>query len=226
MKTARSGIRLLATVAVVGILAMAAMAKPARAVEILDDPIQIDDRMTQLIQTSNALCWEMFRYHQQQPNFDEAYRAAKEIWYQADQVQRALRTGPMETAALIQQASEINQKFTALEKALTKWGDGDRSSLAMNASVPVQRTIVAPGVGVNLPLIGVHVGGAPVVVDDEVLSPLERHRLHPNSPGSKRSLERELAATKVAVNYLMEDAGVTATANSPTPIPPEAPTPR
>jgi len=203
-----------------------AVAKPARAVEILDDPVQIDDRITQLLQSSNSLCWEMYRYHQQEPNFDEVYRAAKEIWTRSDQVRGALQSGPMETEALNRQAAEIQQMFSQLETTLAKWGDGDRSSLAINTGVPVQRTIVTPGVGFDLPVIGVRVGRPQFVVTDEVNSALERRRLHPNSPGSKRSLERAVSAVKVAVNYLLEDAGVTAPANSPTPAASEAPKPQ
>jgi hypothetical protein len=49
-----------------------------------------------------------------------------------------------------------------------------------------------------------------------------RRRLHPNSHGSKRSLERELAAVKVAVNYLVEDAGMSGQAAPPVPTPASA----
>jgi hypothetical protein len=54
---------------------------------------------------------------------------------------------------------------------------------------------------------------------------LERRRLHPNSRGSKRSLERELAAVKVAVGYLLEDTGMAPAANSPAPAAPPVPNP-
>src|SRR5262249_44350042 len=52
------------------------------------------------------------------------------------------------------------------------------------------------------------------VVTDDGPPVLARRRLHPNSHGSKKSLERELAATRTAMNYLMEDAGVSIEPNA------------
>ncbi|MBS0262402.1 MAG: hypothetical protein JSS02_10670, partial [Planctomycetes bacterium] len=59
------------------------LAPSVRAVDILDDPIQIDEGLVQLVQASNSLAWEMYRYHQQQPDYQPAYRAVKELWKQA-----------------------------------------------------------------------------------------------------------------------------------------------
>jgi hypothetical protein len=120
----------------------------------------------------------------------------------------------METEALQQQTVEMNQTFAQVEKALSKWGPGDRS-LVSKTSGPTLHEVVAPGVGVDLPLLGIHVGRPNVIVTEDGPPQLERRRLHANSHGSKRSLERELAAVKVAVNYLSEDAGVATEAQSP-----------
>jgi len=188
------------------------------AVDVVDDPVQIDDRAAQLLQTSNSLCWEMYRYHQQQPDYRPAYRAAKDIWARAGELRDALRTGPVETEALGQQVAQMNETFAQLEKALSKWGDGDRSQVP--AAVGGPRTVVTTGgVGVDVPFVGVRIGGPRYVVTDDGLPVLERLRLHPNSPGSRRSLEREFAAVKVALKYLQEDAGMAADQNTPGPAP-------
>jgi hypothetical protein len=106
----------------------------------------------------------------------------------------------------------MNENLTLLERNLETWGDGDRSQVppAPLAGAPGSRTVMVDrGVGVNLPLLGVHVGGRPrYVVTDDGPPVLTRQRLHPNSHGSKKSLERELAAARTAMNYLMEDGGV------------------
>jgi hypothetical protein len=78
----------------------------------------------------------------------------------------------------------------------------------------VPRTVATFGVEVDIPFVGVRLGGPRYVVTDDGPPQLERRRLHPNSRGSKRSLERELAAVKVSLNYLLEDTGVSA---DPTP---------
>src|SRR5262249_21199565 len=61
--------------------------------------------------------------------------------------------------------------------------------------------------------------GPRYIVTDDGPPVLERLRLHPNSPGSRRSLERELAAVKVALKYLQEDAGMAGDPNAPRPAP-------
>ena len=224
MRTQRIGIGSITTV--LGLLATMAFAMPVFAVDIIDDPMQIDERATQLIQTSNLLCWEMHRYHQQQPNYRESYRAAKELWSQAGQLRDALRASPVETEVLMRRCTEMNEIFAQLENTVSKWGPGDTS---LAAAGPGPRTVVNPGVVVDIPFVGVRVGGSQVVVDDG--SPqLDRRRIHQNARGSKRSLEREMAAVKVALSYLLEDAGVTPNAppaGSPTlasPVP-QAPAP-
>ena len=208
------------------------LASPVRAVDVVDDPTQIDERATQLIQTSNSLCWEMHRFHQQQPGYRESYRAAKELWSQAGQLQEAIRSGPVETELLLRQITVMNDLFTQVKATLSKWESGDRSLIA-GGGEPVQRTVVTPGVAVDIPFIGLRVGGGQeVVVTNESPEQIERKRLHPNSRGSKRSLERELAAVEVALNYLSEDAGMpvqnssaTTGATSETGPVPLAPTP-
>jgi len=209
----RNGIR--ATTAAAGILATLTLAVPAFAVDIIDDPMQIDGRATQLIQTSNSLCWEMHRFHQQQPDYRQSYRAAKEIWSRTGELRDALRAGPVESDVLVRQMTELNDIFTQVEKSLSKWGDGDRSLVAPNGGRG-QRTVVVPGDEVDIPFVGgFRVGGPRVVVTDDGPPQLERRRLHPNSHGSKRCLERELAAVKVAISYMLEDAGVTTQQNAP-----------
>ncbi len=202
----------MATTAVVGLFTALIWVVPALAVDVLDDPVQIDERAAQLVQTSNSLCWELSRYHQQQPNYAETYRAAKEIWSQAGQMREALRNGPMETEALQQQLTEIQALFAQVDSTASKWGSGDRSLVASNPA-PTQRVVERPGVDVEIPFIGVRVGGPQVVVTDAIPSQLERKRLHPNSHGSKRSLERELAAVKMSLGYFLEDAGMIASPN-------------
>ncbi len=202
-----------------GLLASGAH-KTAFAVDIVDDAVQMDQLLKDVVTTSNSLCWELYRYHQQQPGYAEAYKGAKAIWSQAGELRAALATGPVETAALAQRADDMNQAFADLQKSVAQWGSGDRSQLATTTgSEP--RTVVRPGVG-----------GGDVVVEEEA-TPLQRLRVHPNSHGSKRALEREFAALKVALSYLQEDAQITspATATSPTLAPagndpvPQPPTP-
>jgi hypothetical protein len=218
-----------------GLLAGLAMPQTGWGVEIIDDPLQIDERAAQIVAASNSLCWEMHRFHQQQPNFNEAYRAAKELWSQGVGLRDALRAGAVETEYLAQQTMRINELSDRVEKLLAPWGDGDRSAVPMNAGQGT-RTVVSPGVSVQIPFIGVQVGSPRMAVVEDGPPVLERRRLHPNSRGSKRSLEREFAAMKVAVGYLNEDTGISASAapasaapasavptgNPPVPQPPDA----
>ena len=213
------------------VLGIAGLFASALAVDIVDDAVQMDQLLKDVVTTSNSLCWEMYRYHQQQPGYAEAYKGAKAIWSQAGELRAALATGPVETAALAQRANDMNQAFADLQKFVAQWGPGDRSQLATTTgSEP--RTVVRPGVGVDIPFVGLRVGGGDVVVEEEI-SPLQRLRVHPNSHGSKRALEREFAALKVALSYLQEDAQITspATPTSPTLAPadsdpvPQPPTP-
>jgi len=213
MQVRRLGFR--TATALGGLLTILTLARSGFAVDIIDDPVQIDDRAAQVLQATNSLSWELYRYHQGEADFRPTYRMSKELWSRAGDLRDSLRAGPMETEALMQQVTQMNDMFAQLEKTLSKWGDGDRSLVPPNGgSNP--RTVVTPGVGVDVPFVGLRVGGPRVVVTEG--GPLlERRRLHPNSPGSKRSLERELAAVKVAVGYLVEDAGISAPAAPPAP---------
>ena len=143
MQSQRSEMRRV-TAAVVTVLAVLTLAVPVSAVDIVDDPMQIDERATQLIQTSNSLCWEMHRYHTQKPDYREAYGAAKELWAQASQLRDALRASPVETEVLIQNTKQMNILFTQVEKSVSKWGRGDLSQVAANSGWR-PRMIVAPG---------------------------------------------------------------------------------
>jgi hypothetical protein len=189
-------------------MAVLMVAQTCFAVDIVDDPVQFDELAAQVVQTSNSLCWEIHRYHQQNPDYPQAYRAAKQLWTQAGTLRDALRAGPVETAGLIEQVAQMNENLTLAERSLERWGDGDRSQVPP-AGAPGSRTVMVDrGVGVNLPLLGVHVGRPRYVVTDDGPPVLARQRLHPNSHGSKKSLERELAAVRTAMSYLMDDSGV------------------
>jgi hypothetical protein len=205
-------------------LAVLICTRPALAEDVIDDPVQIDERVAQLLQTSNSLSWEIFRYHQQQPDYPESYRAAKQIWSRAGELREALRAGPVETEALVRQITQMNETLAQLEGSLSQWGDGDRSLVPAGGGG--QRTVVTSRAGVDLPFLGVHVGRPRYVVTDDGPPQLERRKLHPNSPGSSRSLERQFAAVRVALEYLEEDVRLTgdATATGPARQPPDADT--
>lgn len=215
MQTRPGKISLMLVMALSGMCFVSNSAPRAYAVDIVDDAVQMDDLLKQVVQTTNSLCWEMHRYHQAQPGYADAYRSAKEIWTQAGQLRVALANGPVETDVMVQRANDLGQMYTQLEKTLAQWGPGDRSQLAANGVET--RTVLRPGIGVDIPFVGVRVGGGDVVVEEDTPTPLQRLRLHPNSHGSKRSLERELAAVKVALSYLIEDAGVSSPATGTTP---------
>jgi hypothetical protein len=195
--------------AIVCVVACLSLARPVFAVDVLDDPMQIDERLEQLSTTTNSLCWEMHRYHQQQPEFTPTYRLAKQVWSRCGELRDALRDGPVETDALTGEVNQMNTTLKQIEATLAKWGSGDLSQVA-TTSGPSERQVVTSGTEVDLPLIGIRVGRPQVVVTDDGPPQLARRRLHPNSRGSKRSLEREVAAVRVAMDYLIEDAGLTA----------------
>jgi len=206
MQTQGCGMSLMSATATV--LMTLSMAATGFAVEIIDDPAHIDERAAQLVQASNSLCWEMHRYHQQQPDYRESYRSMKDIWARAGQLRDALRAGPVETEVLAQQMTELNDIFAQVEATLSKWGPGDRS-IESSSSEPVRRTVVAPGIEIDIPFIGVlDVGRPQVFVVEDRPQQIRRRRPHPNSHGSQRSLERELDSVKVALSYLLEDTDV------------------
>ena len=177
MNMLRNRIRTAAMIA--GMLAILLPTGRVLAVDIIDDPLQIDERAAQLAQAANSLCWEMHRFHQQQPDYRQSYRAAKEIWSRAGELRDALRAGPVETEVLMRQMTELNAIFTQVEKSLSQWGDGDRSQVARNGG-PGQRTVVTDGAEVDIPFVGgFRVGGPRVVVTDDGPPQLERRRMHP-----------------------------------------------
>ena len=217
MRTVRYAMKMATAAAVLAVLMCA---RPALAVDVLDDPVQIDERVAQLVQASNSLCWEMFRYHQQQPDFGESYRSAKDIWTRSGDLREALRAGPVEIEALAREITVMNERLAQLENSLSQWNDGDRSLVPAGGGG--QRTVVNSRARVDLPFLGVHVGRPRYVVTDDGPPQLERLKLHPNSPGSRRSLERQFAAVRVALEYLEEDARLTgdATETGPARQPP------
>lgn len=185
----------------------AAPIAPAADNTLLDDPVHIDELAGYLQTVSNSLCWEMHRYHREQPDFTEAYRPAKEIWQMAGGLRDAMRTGPVDLELVQSRINRINDLMSNVEKVTERWGDGLKPT-----AVPVEpRVAVTPGAGVNLdiPFVGgLRVGAPRVYVPDDAPPVLDRRRIHPNARGSKRALERELFGTRVAINYLMEDTGV------------------
>lgn len=214
-----------ATIAMGVLLVAGSGARSAFAVEILDDPAHFGDLSAAAMQTSNALCWELHRYHQQQPEYAVLYRDAKEIWNQAGALNNALQMGPVETAIANQQVARMSELLANIEKGMSKWGDGVRP--APPAQVVERRNmVVTPGVGVNVPFFGGFRIGTPrvAVAEDVVVSaPTNQRAIHPNGHGSRRSLERQLSLLKIAVANLTEDLGVPAVAPPPSPV--QGPTP-
>lgn len=222
----RSGARLLG-----GLLVLAGLAVSAQAQEFqaLDDPAQIDENADAVQRTSNSLCWELHKFHRQQPGFPETYRQAKELWSMAGTLRDALRSGAIDPATLNDQVLRMNDALTAVEKSTASWGNGVRPPLS--ATPPDQPVVVEKrGVNVDIPLLfggGISVGtpSRVVVPDPAVLPTLPRQRFHPNARGSRRSLERELFAVRTALNYLAEDTGVLPTQAGPAPVAPPKPMP-
>lgn len=219
---------------VVSIVAATAGATVGRAqqFEPLDDPAQLDEMAAAVQKTSNSLCWEMHRYHREQPGYPEAYRQAKELWSMAGTLREALRTGAIDPATLMNQVTRMSEALAAVQSSVSTWGDGVRPPLDASPPPGERSVVVTPGrVDVDIPLLfggGIRVGSPPraVVVEEPTPPALPRRQFHPNSRGSRRSLERELTAVRTAMDYLLEDAGVAPPAEpageSPTPMPPEA----
>jgi hypothetical protein len=212
-----------------GVLALVGAVTPVRAddFQVLDDPAQIDEMTAAVQRTSNSLCWEMHRFHRQQPGFPEAYRQAKEVWSMAGTLRDALRAGTIDPATLNNQVARMNDALTQVEKTTEGWGDGVRPAITPADERPV---VVTPGrVNVDIPLLfggGISVGSPPrVVAADPDPVTLPRRRFHPNTHGSRRSLERELASVRTAMDYLAEDTGTGAVPAATTPTAPPKPMP-
>ena len=166
MQTQRNGVK--AAIGAGSLLAFLVLARTGLAADIIDDPVQIDEQAAQVVQTSNLLCWEIHRYHQQNPDYPQAYRAAKQLWAQAGALRDSLRAGPVQTEGLMQQVAQMHENLPLVEKSLERWGDGDRSQAPLAAGPGGRTVMVDRGVGVNLPLLGVHVGRPRYVVTDDV----------------------------------------------------------
>jgi hypothetical protein len=203
---------------------------PVRAddFQVLDDPAQLDEMTAAVQRTSNSLCWEMHRFHRQQPGFPEAYRQAKEVWSMAGTLRDALRGNTIDPATLNDQVARMNDALTQVERSTAGWGDGVRPPITPVDERPV---VVTPGrVNVDIPLLfggGISVGSpSRVVVTEPDPNTLPRRRFHPNAHGSRRALERELASARTAMNYLLEDTGIgsgppASTPPAPKPMPPD-----
>ncbi|MGQ0634484.1 MAG: hypothetical protein ACT4QC_07735 [Planctomycetaceae bacterium] len=198
-------------------------AEPAQ----IDDPAHFDELAAALQQKSNALCWELHRHHQQQPDFRETYRAAKELWSEAGAFRDALSAGTVATAALSQQVRAMNDRFARVEAATNGWGDGE---MPVTPDAREERMVVVPGsrFNVEIPLLfggGIQVGRPPQVVVAPQPGPgLARRMLHPHAHGSKRALVRQLEATGLALGYLSEDLSV-GSPGDPRPAPAESAAP-
>ncbi|MBS0265941.1 MAG: hypothetical protein JSS02_28680, partial [Planctomycetes bacterium] len=141
----------------------------------------------------------------------------KELWKQAGALRESLQNGPIETATLQQQVLKFKEQFERVQETMANWGDGDRSALAKAGAVRPRATVTEEGFAVDLPLLGLQLGGPRVAVVEEGPQVLQRIRLHPNSHGSRRRLQRELTAVKLALQYLLEDAEVEAAPEPPAP---------
>src|SRR5262249_23725705 len=136
-----------------GFLAWVAFGATARGADFepLDDPAQIDEMAGAVQRTSNSLCWEMHRFHQEKPNFTDAYREAKDLWGMAGTLRDALRSGRIGPATLNDQVARMNEALVRVEKGLADWGDGVRPPLSLDQGQPV---VVSPGgVDVEVPLL-------------------------------------------------------------------------
>lgn len=225
------GWALLVAIGLAGGMGATAGAARGEDFRISDDPVHLDELAGSLLQVSNALCWEMHRYHRQQPDFSAAYRPAKEIWTMAGALRDGLRSGPVDDRDVVSQVAKMNELFATIEKTCAGWGDGIRSA---NPAEPVEeRAVVVPGSGVDvdIPLLfggGIRVGRSPrMVVAEPAVPAVPRRAFHPNARGSKRSLERELASVRTALGYLTEDSGAvppnadSSAPNPPRPMPPD-----
>jgi len=188
------------------------------AATVLDDPAHLDELAASLQQKSNTLCWELHRYHQQQPDFKDAYRNAKELWSLSGKYREALRAS--DAPALNDNVARMVDLFNRVQTTVNGWGDGVIQSTPTPTPPQEERVVVVPGSGmnVNIPLLfggGIQVGRSPQVVVTEPKQPEFRmRRPHAHARGSKRSLERELLTTQLALQYLAEDTGFNP-ANSP-----------
>ncbi len=224
-----------------GFLIWAVQVAPAKAAdfEVLDDPAQVDELAGVVQRTGKSLCWELHRFHRDKPDFNEAYKQAREVWGMSGMLRDALRAGNVDPATLNDQVLRMNDALTRFEKGTANWGDGVRPGI----STPDEpkTVVVAPSpVNVEVPLLfggSISVGGGSrMVVADPAPSNLPRKRFHPNAHGSRRALDRELATVRFAMNNLLEDTGAVPTAGAvpsdsaapagakPTPTPP-APNP-
>ena len=212
-----------AFLALSAVLCWGTATQSASATEILDDTSHFTELTNSAMQTANTLCWELHRYHQQQPDFPVLYRDAKEVWTQASTLQNALQNGPVDAAVAKQQIGRMTSLLVNIEKGTAKWGDGVRP---VPAGDVVRRNVVVQrgGYGVNVPYFGFRLAAPRVAVAEEVVvpAPANRNAIHPNGRGSRRSLDREIFAVKTALANLSEDIAIPAVTSGTTPVPADA----
>jgi hypothetical protein len=182
--------------------------------EPVEDPVHFDEIAAFVQSRANSLCWEMHRFHRHQPDFTETYRMAKEVWALSGSLRDLLRTGPVDSVTVAQQAQRIGEIFDQVERRAAKW-EGIPASEPVAIPGEERRTVVTPraGLDIDVPFFGLRLGTPGVVVRDDVRPrAMERRRPHVNARGSTRSLQRELDSTKIAVSYLMEDVSAIGTA--------------
>lgn len=201
-----------------------AIAAPLHAAEPIDDPVHIDELAAAVQTAANSLCWEMHRYHRQQAGFAETYRTAKDLWASAGALRDSIRAGA-DSAAVAERVAQMLPLLYQSEKQAAGWGDGIRPSpSSVTVQTPGESIVVTPdaGVAIDVPFVGIRVGRprAPVAQVVPAQPQLARRNYHPNSRGSRKSLDREFAAVRTLLGYLAEDTGVVQPAEAgPNPTP-------
>lgn len=192
-----------------------------QADEPVTDVVHFSELSGYVQQTANSLCWEMYRFHQQQPDFLDAYRDAKEIWTLAGSLRGSLQNGPVADVQAADLANRMAELAARIETVTRKWGDGMRPAPPPAPLDPQHRVIVTPGagIGVDVPFFGIRLATPRIAIAEEVppVLPMPQavRTYHRHARGSRRSLDRELTTLKTALGYLVEDAAPLASPVAP-----------